>query len=153
MLIVFFSFVLDPSDPNYQVYADGFEDDQQVNFYVKLAEDLKQEEKQTLYVDYSHLVSFNWEDPQFLDKLFAEYARFEPYLKKALTQFLAEQGQQIVHDRWFNVGIYNLPQINKIRDLKTMSLGKIMSIQGTVTRTTEVKPELQLGTFKCLQCQ
>lgn len=77
-----------------------------------------------------------------MDKLIGEYARFEPYLKKALTQFLADQGHAIVQQRWFNVGIYNLPQISKIRDLKTMSLGRIMSISGTVTRTTEVKPEL-----------
>ena len=57
-----------------------------------MAEELKQEEKQTLYVDYQHMASFNWEDPQFMDKLMHEYARFEPYLKKALTQFLSERG-------------------------------------------------------------
>lgn len=33
-----------------------------------------------------------------------------------------------------------------------MALGRLMSIHGTVTRTTEVKPELLLGTFKCLEC-
>lgn len=27
-----------------------------------------------------------------------------------------------------------------------------MSIEGTVTRTTEVKPELSIGTFKCKMC-
>jgi len=33
-----------------------------------------------------------------------------------------------------------------------MALGRMMSIHGTVTRTTEVKPELLLGTFKCEDC-
>ncbi len=33
-----------------------------------------------------------------------------------------------------------------------MALGRLMSIHGTVTRTTEVKPELLLGTFKCTEC-
>lgn len=42
--------------------------------------------------------------------------------------------------------------MNKIRDLKVMALGRLMSIHGTVTRTTEVKPELILGSFKCLEC-
>ena len=56
--------------------------------------------------------------------------------------FLADQGHDVTDSKWFQVGIYNLPGVNKIRDLKTLSLGKIMSIQGTVTRTTEVKPEL-----------
>jgi len=45
-----------------------------------------------------------------------------------------------------------MPSINKIRDLKVNNLGKLMSIHGTVTRTTEVKPELMGGRFKCLQC-
>jgi DNA replication licensing factor MCM6 len=53
----------------------------------------------------------------------------------------------------FQLAIYNLPQINKIRDLKTGSLGKMMSIHGTVTRTTEVKPELLNGCFKCKLCK
>lgn len=42
--------------------------------------------------------------------------------------------------------------MNKIRDLKVMALGRLMSIHGTVTRTTEVKPELLLGTFRCQEC-
>lgn len=46
-----------------------------------------------------------------------------------------------------------MPSIQKIRDLKVTALGRLMSIHGTVTRTTEVKPELLNGSFKCLECQ
>lgn len=81
-----------------------------------------------------------------------EYSRFEPYLRKALTRFMADHGYQIVKSKHFLLAIYNLPQINKIRDLKTCSLGRMMSIQGTVTRTTEVKPELLIGNFQCHVC-
>ena len=45
-----------------------------------------------------------------------------------------------------------MPSIQKIRDLKVSALGRLMSIHGTVTRTTEVKPELLQGAFKCLEC-
>ena len=31
-------------------------------------------------------------------------------------------------------------------------MGRLVSIHGTVTRTTEVKPELLLGSFKCMEC-
>jgi len=48
---------------------------------------------------------------------------------------------------YFQIAIYNLPQMNKIRDLRTLNLGRLMSIYGTVTRTTDAKPELLLGTF------
>ena len=147
------SFLIKPEDPDFEFYAGQYEETEAFAYYVKLADGLKQEEKTTLFVSYKHMVSFEWEDPEFMDRLMREYARYEPYLKKALTQFLADNGMPITQQRWFNIGIYNLPQINKIRDLKTLSLGRIMSIQGTVTRTTEVKPELQLGSFTCMQCQ
>ena len=48
---------------------------------------------------------------------------------------------------YFSIAIYNLPQLNKIRELRTLNLGRLMAIYGTVTRTTDAKPELILGTF------
>lgn len=118
-------------------------------YYVRASENLKIEEQKTMFVNFEHLTNFQWEDPQFIDRLQGEYVRFEPYLRQGLTQFLADQGHQITDSKWYSVGIYNMPSVHKIRDLKTASLGKIMSIQGTVTRTTEVKPELQIGAFRC----
>lgn len=42
---------------------------------------------------------------------------------------------------------------SRLRELKTARLGQLMSMQGTVTRTSEVRPELVHGSFKCLECQ
>jgi DNA replication licensing factor MCM6 len=42
--------------------------------------------------------------------------------------------------------------MHKLRELQTTNIGHLIQIQGTVTRTTEVKPELCLGTFKCEEC-
>ena len=123
-----------------------------IHYYVKVARELKVDETRTLYVDFTHLSAFTWEDPHFIDRLQSEYVRFEPYLSQALTQFLAEEGHVVSEQCWYQVGVYNLPGVNKIRDLKTENLGKVMSIQGTVTRTTEVKPELMIGAFRCNQC-
>ena len=95
-----------------------------------------------MYVDFSHMTSYAWDDPQFIDRLQGEFVRFEPYLRQATTLFLADQGHVVTDSKWYSVGIYNLPGVNKVRDLKTLNLGKVMSIQGTVTRSTEVKPEL-----------
>jgi DNA replication licensing factor MCM6 len=64
-----------------------------------------------------------------------------------VTQFLASQGYPVTKNKFQMLAIYNLSNINKIRDLKTSSLGRMISIQGTVTRTTEVKPELLVGNF------
>lgn len=32
------------------------------------------------------------------------------------------------------------------------AVGKLMSISGTVTRTSEVRPELLLGNYRCEMC-
>lgn len=149
-----YSFTLDRDDPNFETYA-GQEDDKsaQVHYYQRCAEKIQHDETRTLFVDYTHMTSYNWEDPNFMDRLQGEYVRFEPYLRQGLTTFLADQGHQITNSKWYQVGFYNMPNLHKIRDLKTISLGRIMSIKGTVTRTTEVKPELQIGAFRCTQCQ
>ena len=40
----------------------------------------------------------------------------------------------------------------RIRTLRTSQIGKLISITGTVTRTSEVRPELLFGTFRCPEC-
>lgn len=40
----------------------------------------------------------------------------------------------------------------RLRELSTAEIGKLVSVTGVVTRTSEVRPELLQGTFKCLEC-
>ena len=55
-------------------------------------------------------------------------------------------------DKLFTLAFYNLPLISRIRQLRTAQVGKLLSISGTVTRTSEVRPELYLATFICEGC-
>ncbi|KAF9635276.1 putative dna replication licensing factor mcm6 protein [Lasiodiplodia theobromae] len=55
-------------------------------------------------------------------------------------------------DKLFSLAFYNLPLVSRIRQLRTSSIGKLLSISGTVTRTSEVRPELSLATFVCEVC-
>lgn len=56
-------------------------------------------------------------------------------------------------DKLFTLAFYNLPLISRVRQLRTASVGKLLSISGTVTRTSEVRPELYLATFICEGCR
>ena len=151
--LFFPSFELSSNDPNFQVYADGQEKEgQPIKYYVKQAERIKVQEKQTLFIDFSHLLSYDFGDDKLMNLLINQFHRYEVYLRKAVTQFMNDLGHIYAKERYFQVGFFNLPTVNKIRDLKVMALGRLMSIHGTVTRTTEVKPELLLGTFKCVEC-
>lgn len=54
--------------------------------------------------------------------------------------------------RDFHISFYNMPLVSSIRDLRMDRVGQLVSISGTVTRTSEVRPELVSGTFRCEAC-
>lgn len=55
-------------------------------------------------------------------------------------------------DKIFALAFYNLPLISRVRQLQTTTVGTLLSISGTVTRTSEVRPELSMATFTCENC-
>ncbi|SPQ25083.1 44604f4e-620e-4073-9425-ca31394168b2 [Thermothielavioides terrestris] len=55
-------------------------------------------------------------------------------------------------DKLFSIAFYNLPLVSRVRALRARNIGQLLSISGTVTRTSEVRPELALATFVCEAC-
>ncbi|KAJ9623248.1 MCM DNA helicase complex subunit mcm6 [Taxawa tesnikishii (nom. ined.)] len=55
-------------------------------------------------------------------------------------------------DKLFTLAFYNLPLVSRLRQMRTEHIGKLVSVSGTVTRTSEVRPELFLATFICEAC-
>ncbi|XVF19290.1 hypothetical protein REPUB_Repub11eG0097500 [Reevesia pubescens] len=51
-----------------------------------------------------------------------------------------------------NVAFFNIPFTKRLRELTITEIRKLVSVTGVVTRTSEVRPELFQGTFKCLEC-
>lgn len=56
-------------------------------------------------------------------------------------------------DKLFSIAFYNLRDVSHIRKLRAAKIGSLLSISGTVTRTSEVRPELSLATFVCEACR
>ncbi|KAG0500412.1 hypothetical protein HPP92_000484 [Vanilla planifolia] len=127
-------------------------------FYESEIEAMKAKESMTMYVDFTHVMRFN----DILQKAISEeYLRFEPYLRNACKRFVMEHksGENraaIISDdnpnKDINVAFYNIPLLKRLRDLTTCEIGKLTSVMGVVTRTSEVRPELLQGTFKCMEC-
>lgn len=55
-------------------------------------------------------------------------------------------------DKLFSIAFYNLPLVSRVRAMRARNIGQLLSISGTVTRTSEVRPELALATFICEAC-
>ncbi|CAH9089528.1 unnamed protein product [Cuscuta epithymum] len=122
-------------------------------FYESEIEAMRPNESNTMFIDFSHVMRFN----DLLQRAISdEFLRFEPYLKSACKRFVMEQNPSFITDdnpnKDINVAFYNLPLIKRLRELTTSEIGKLVAVTGVVTRTSEVRPELLQGTFKCLDC-
>ncbi|CAJ1975973.1 unnamed protein product [Sphenostylis stenocarpa] len=110
-------------------------------------------ESNTMFIDFAHVIKFSDLLQQTVSD---EYLRYEPYLKNACKRFVMELKPSVVSDdgpnKDINVAFYNIPVIKRLRELGTSEIGRLVSVTGVVTRTSEVRPELLQGTFKCLEC-
>ncbi|KAL1833834.1 hypothetical protein ACET3Z_003485 [Daucus carota] len=121
--------------------------------YESEIEAMKPNESNTMFIDFSHVMRFN----DVLQKAISdEFLRFESSLKNACKRFVMEQKPTFITDdnpnKDINVAFYNLPMLKRLRELSTSEIGKLVAVRGVVTRTSEVRPELLQGTFKCLEC-
>lgn len=55
-------------------------------------------------------------------------------------------------DQHFFLSISGLDRSIKIRDLRAEEIGRLTAITGTVTRTSDIHPELTRGYFRCGLC-
>ncbi|KAL3812505.1 hypothetical protein ACJIZ3_013773 [Penstemon smallii] len=122
-------------------------------YYEAEVEAMRPNESNTMFIDFSHVMRFN----DVLQKAISdEFLRFDPYLRNACKRFVTELKPSFITDdnpnKDINVAFYNLPLVKKLRELATSEIGKLVSVSGVVTRTSEVRPELLYGTFKCLDC-
>jgi len=119
----------------------------------------------TICVNYRHLHSY---DPDLAEAIEGEYVRFEPFLRRATKEFVLGSHPELdrmdstgggggmmkegsVVNSYF-VAIYNCSTVLPVRALRTGTIGRFSAISGTVTRTSDVRPELLVGSFRCQKC-
>ena len=99
----------------------------------------------TLYVDWKHLLEH---DAELAEVIELEYFRFEPALRRSVRDFIGSENSDYIWEsedagrgekREFFVSFYDLPCIERIRSLRTDRIGRLLSVSGTVTRTSEVR--------------
>ena len=136
--------------------------------YVNLIRGMREHDVHTLFIDFEHLVKA--EGGTLAEAIVSMYYRFLPFLNTALHNMIyklepsfftsthnTRTGSSTATTRPteknFALAFYNLQNISKIRDLKTDRIGKLIAVSGTVTRTSEVRPELSRATFTCEMCR
>ncbi len=126
------------------------EDDEPL--YLRALREVKAQDKGTLYV---HIGNLNTHDQGLAGYVIANYSRIEPTLRKSLHAFIRDHEPGLIDgtdSREYYVAFVSAwPQ--RLRDLRTSKLGQLAAFTGTVTRSSEVRPELLYGAFKCMECQ
>ena len=109
---------------------------------------MKESNRTTLYVNFNHLIKF--EPFELYEIIHQEFFKYESSVVKAVYNFISSQHRIYAKEKLrFNISFYNNHAVDNIRSLKTEKLGQLISIQGTLTKTTEIRPELVIGAFKC----
>lgn len=144
--------------------------DENTRLYIEQIHNMITNKMSTLFIDFDHLAHI--EDGILVKPVIEQYYRFKPFIIKALESCvrfidpeylylkdhgLHEQdekgdGVQKFNKRVFEITFINLPITYRIRDIRADKVGALMSIMGTVTRTSEVRPELYKGVFVCEVC-
>ena len=111
--------------------------------------------KTTLTVDFSHLMDYDNE--LGAEAVQANFYMYQPFLNEAVGLFVREHRPELVRydggvEKEFWVKFVNLPRVDRLRSLKANNIGQLSSFSGTVTRTSDVRPELLMGCFKCGEC-
>lgn len=167
---------------SFENFIEEFVDPEQLDngwdgkIYLAQIESMKTFEYSTLYINYQDLMSR--ENGVLATAISEQYYRFYPFLLNALKRLLKKYAPQLLHtnllgqvendepesenslstasaasnERVFQLSFFNLPTVQRIRDVRSNKIGSLMTITGTVTRTSEVRPELYMGSFTCDMC-
>lgn len=116
----------------------------------------------TLLLDFAHVLA---DDYELAEAILSDFCRLEPYLREAVYSFVTELHPELIEAEEetrtssstfvrtiYFVAVHNLPTVHPVRALRTNAIGQLTSVCGTVTRTSEVRPELLMGTFTCMKC-
>ena len=96
------------------------------------------------FVDLDHLQDFNADMTKEVveDQLY----RFIPALEGALHRFVLALDPSVEHAKThFSLAFLNAPHHLSLRKLKADSIGRLVSFRATVTRVSDVRPELVSG--------
>ena len=128
-------------------FLESYRENEQ-EFYYQKAQQLVISEKTTLNIDMHHLIDFE----DLSTAIYSDFYKYETYIERAAQRYMFRLYPEYAKEHEVHIGFIGLPTIETIRDLKTSRIGKLLSVSGTVTKSTEVRPELRYGSFKCMAC-
>ncbi|KAJ2055393.1 MCM DNA helicase complex subunit mcm6 [Coemansia sp. S2] len=133
----------------FETFLETFEDGDGARVYVEQARRVRADEGGVLSVDFAHVMRF---DERAAQALLENYLRLDAYLSHAAQRVVQRASADQSAPIKVSVALFGLPAVHRVRELRADKIGTLACIGGTVTRTTEVRPELVAGIFRCGEC-
>eukprot|EP00754_Rhynchopus_humris_P043562 Rhum_TRINITY_DN3356_c0_g1::Rhum_TRINITY_DN3356_c0_g1_i1::g.10440::m.10440/K02542/MCM6; DNA replication licensing factor MCM6 len=111
----------------------------------------------TMIVDWMDVDECNSDLAQIIKQ---QYPTYEAAFKEGLARAVREFDQSAFEtdlvaserDQMYHLAFTNVSAAFNIRQLRCHLIGHLVTLKGTVTRTSQVRPELVSGVFRCLDC-
>ena len=113
------------------------------NYYAELLEKIRKGEKYIL-IDFAKISAF---DPALADMLLDQPEEFLKAGEIAVEQFDAKA-------KTFVLRVLNLPKSARImiRNIRSVNLGKFLSVEGVIRQKSDVRPQVTTAKFECPSC-
>ncbi|KAJ2160108.1 MCM DNA helicase complex subunit mcm6 [Coemansia sp. RSA 552] len=149
--IIFATFLASFEDTSSDGEYAALGDDLGARIYVRQVTKMRLDECATVFVNFAHLMAH---DERAAQALVENYLRLEPYMAQAARacyKRLHPGSEESLGE--VGVSVFGLPGVSRVRELRCDKIGALACIGGTVTRTSEVRPELLQGMFRCMECR
>ncbi len=103
-------------------------------------------DRKSLYLDWEDLYRF---DRDMAEDYVAKPGQMQDYAEEALRLYDLPADVKLGNA---HVRMTNLGETTGIRDIRERHHGTLISVQGTVNKTTSVRPKLQEAAFECQRC-
>ena len=105
--------------------------------------------KRSLYINYRDIESFGKTGTELADELLENPGKVIGDIKDAIRTHRLVKTRKKDEQPDINVRFINLPRKIAIREIRSDHIGKFISVEGILRKTTEVRPRITLAVFRC----
>lgn len=119
--------------------------------YKKELDELSREypHKRSLYINYRDIESFGKTGTELADELLENPGKVISDIRDAISSHRLVKTRKKDEHPGINVRFLNLPRKIAIREIRSDHIGKFLSVEGILRKTTEVRPRITLAVFRC----
>eukprot|EP00759_Apiculatamorpha_spiralis_P041885 PhF_6_TR40330/c0_g1_i1/m.59960/K02542/MCM6; DNA replication licensing factor MCM6 len=108
--------------------------------------------RRSLCVHWGHLVEYSAPDAEFIRLQYPKYRQaLSEALYRVLTDIMGAEPKES-HPLYYSVAFVGVPGFITVRSVRAADSGVLCNLKATVTRMTQVRPELVQASFSCQNC-